>query len=497
MGEDQEHHDTEETLIQERLRKLEELKGKGVTPYPYAFEKTRHAAALAEEFERLKKEEHSDEKVSVAGRLMQLRRMGKVTFAHLQDESGRIQLYFRANDLPRYDELRLYDLGDIIGASGTVFRTKTGELTVYVREFSLLAKTVRPLPEKYHGLRDTETRYRQRYLDLMMNPEVRKTFVTRATVIKLIRAYLDDAGFLEVETPTLQAVYGGGHAKPFTTHHNALDLPLYLRISNELYLKRLLVGGYERVYEIVKDFRNEGIDSTHNPEFTQVEWYEAWGDYGTGMRRFEELIAGIALKIHGTTKITYQGKDLDLSTPWKRLRMVDAIKEYAGLDAEHATVEELRSFMSEKKIAFKESDTRGQLLAALFEETCEEHLFQPAFIIDHPIETTPLCKPMRSGDATFVERFEPYIAGMEVGNAYSELNDPLLQRKLFEEQVKQRESGDDEAHPMDEDFVTALEYGMPPTSGVGLGIDRIVMIMTDAASIRDVILFPLMKPREE
>lgn len=486
---------SEDRLRQERIKKISELREAGIEPYPYSYEQTHHATDILEKHGKLKPETTTKDVVSVAGRVVLLRKMGKATFGHVQDESGRIQFYAREDELGEaYTAIRKLDLGDWLGVKGEVFTTKSGEVTVRAREAVMLCKAVRPLPEKHHGLKDVETRYRKRHLDLIANPKVRDTFRARAEIIRAMRRYLDKRGFLEVETPTLQPVYGGASARPFITHHNALKQDLYLRISDELYLKRLLVGGFERVYEICKDFRNEGVDTSHNPEFTMLEWYMAYGDYETGMQMFEEIIAEAAQASVGTTKLTYQGKKLDLTPPWKRARMTDLIKEHAGIDVLTKSLEELRSFCDEHNIAYEQRDAWGVLVGHIFEEFCEQHLFQPTFVIDHPIETTPLCKPLRDGDTRFVERFEPFIAGMEVGNAYSELNDPLLQRKLFEDQHELKMVGDEEAHPMDEDFLEAIEQGMPPTSGVGIGVDRIAMILTDSPSIRDVILFPALRP---
>ncbi len=487
----------EERLRLERIKKAAALREQGINPYPYRYEQTHHAADILQAHDGLAPDTTTDENVSIAGRVVLLRKMGKATFGHLQDASGRIQFYAREDELGEaYRVIRKLDLGDWLGVSGVVFTTKSGEITVRARSTELLCKAIRPLPDKYHGLKDVEARYRRRHLDLIANPRVRDTFLARTTIIKALRAYLDERGFIEVETPTLQPVYGGANARPFITHHNALKQDLYLRISDELYLKRLLVGGFERVYELCKDFRNEGVDTSHNPEFTMLEWYMAYGDYETGMRMFEEIVAAAATAVHGTTKLHYQGRELDLTPPWRRARMVDLIKEHAGIDVLKKNDEALRRFCDDNNIPYEQNDSWGLLVSHIFEERCEQELFQPVFVIDHPIETTPLCKPLRNGDERFVERFEPFIAGMEVGNAYSELNDPILQRKLLTEQHARRAAGDEEAHPMDEDFLEAIEHGMPPTSGVGLGVDRIVMLLTDSPSIRDVILFPALRPEE-
>ncbi len=480
-----------EEMRKERLKKLEELKKLGVNPYPYSFEKNSSSAELQAKYSSLKPGDVTKDAVSFAGRILLKRDMGKVQFMHLQDEKGRVQAYFKKDTLKeQFKLLKLLDLGDFLGVEGFMFKTKMGEVTIHVERFSLLAKALLPPPEKYHGLKDKELRYRKRYLDLMMNKEVRELFEKRSIIIKEIRSFLDEKGFLEVETPTLQPVYGGAAARPFITKHNALDMTMYLRISDELYLKRLLVGGYEKVYEICKDFRNEGIDKSHNPEFTMIEWYQAYGDYNTGMEMVENLVARLALKIHGSTKIKYQGRELNLTPPWKRMTMKEALQEHGSLNVDCLTREELLEKAKELGLEVEDETPRGLIVEALFEELCEPQLWQPTFITEFPIETTPLCKPLRTGDQSLVERFEPYIACMEVGNAYSELNDPLLQRELF---LAERKG--DESHPLDLDFLEALEHGMPPTSGVGLGVDRLVMILLDQPSIRDVILFPTLRPK--
>ena len=486
-------------LIAERKKKLDEIRAMGINPYPYSFEKKDDAAEILKKNKGLKAESHTKQEVSIAGRIVLLRMMGKASFAHVLDETGKIQIYVKQDNVgeKNYKLWKKLDLGDLIGVEGTIFATKTGEVTIEAKKVTLLAKALRPLPEKFHGLKDVEQRYRKRYVDLIVNPEVRETFVIRSRIIKAIREFLDSRGFLEVETPVLQPLYGGAAAKPFITYHNTLKQELYLRISNELYLKRLNVGGFEKVYEIVHDFRNEGIDTTHNPEFTQVEWYENYKDYKHGMKMFEQIVEYAAKKAIGTTKVEFDGHKIDLKAPWKRLRMVDACKEIAGFEIENKTKTEIQKEMTKRKIPFKKNMSRGELIVEFFEETCEDKLIQPTFIIDHPVESTPLCKPLRDGNKEFVERFEPYIAGMEMGNSYSELNDPILQRKFLEEQQKKLSEGDEEANPLDEDFLEAMEQGMPPMSGVGLGIDRIVMIITGNPSIRDIILFPAMKPEEK
>lgn len=483
-----------EKLVEEKKQKLEELR-KLVNPYPHSFEPTHKATDVLKH--KLKPDEELKERVTLAGRIVLLRRMGKASFFHIEDGTGRIQAFITKEKVGNsYDVFKLLSLGDIVGISGTVFATKTGETTIHVQELTVLCKAIQPMPEKHHGVKDTEIRYRKRYLDLMTNKDSRERFRARSKIISSMRAYLDGKGFLEVETPALQPIYGGAAAKPFVTKHNALDMKLYLRISDELYLKRLIVGGFERVYEICKDFRNEGIDTSHNPEFTMLEWYMAYGDYNTGMQMFEEIIGAACKAVHGKTWVTYDGQKIDFSAPWPREKMTELIKKHANINVLKEDVAGLRTFCDKNSIPYGKSDAWGVLVQHIFEETCEKHLIQPTFVIDHPIETTPLCKPLRDGDERFVERFEAFCAGMEICNAYTELNDPVLQRKLLDDQNELRMTGDDEAHPMDEDFLQAIEYGMPPTSGMGIGIDRIAMLLTDTQSIRDVILFPTLRPEE-
>lgn len=486
----------ENKLVKERINKLNEIRSWGINPYPYTFDKKHSTVDLISKYSDLEAEEKRDVKVSIAGRIMFLRNMGKAAFFNIQDQDGKIQCYIRKDDVnDQYKVFKKCDVGDIVGIKGTIFKTKKGELTVHVKEFELLCKSIQPLPEKYHGLKDVELRYRQRYVDLIMNPEVRDVFRKRTVIHHTIKRILDSEGFLEVATPVLQEIYGGASAKPFVTHHNTLKCDLYLRISNELYLKRLLVGGFEKVYEFVKDFRNEGVDTTHNPEFTQVEWYEAYTDYHRSMELFEKVYSECCKAVNGSTKVTYQGEEIDFKVPWRRATMAELIKEYTKLDILKKSREDLADYCAKENIESKGSSW-GAFVEAIFEDKCEKYLIQPIFVMNHPIESTPLCKPLR-GDERFVERFEPYCNGWELGNSYSELNDPILQKKLLKDQVKRGRGGEEETHPMDEDFINAMEIGMPPASGVGIGVDRMVMLLTDSASIRDVIFFPTMKPKTE
>jgi len=485
-------------LVQDRLKKVEELRAAGINPYPYAFAQTHHAADILTKHAKLKPEEKTTDKVAIAGRVVLFRNMGKLAFGQVMDASGTIQVMLSKKELEKsWPVVERVDMGDFIGVTGVVVATRTGEITVYASGVELLAKSLRPLPDKHKGLQDTETKYRKRYLDLIANPQIKETFVKRSTIIKTMRNYLDGLGFVEVETPTLQPIYGGAAARPFTTHHHALDLKLYLRISDELYLKRLLVGGFERVYEICKDFRNEGVDTRHNPEFTMLEWYMAYGDYNDGMRMFEELMGRCCMAVNGTTTAEFQGKTLEFKAPWRRVKMTDLIKEHAKIDVTKKDAKELAEFCKKHGVEHGKKDTWGILVQHLFEHFCEEHLVQPTFVIDHPIETTPLCKPLRDGDNRLVERFEAFCAGMEICNAYSELNDPALQKRLLQNQHELKMAGDEEANLMDEDFIEAIEHGMPPTSGLGVGIDRVVMLLTGKPSIRDVIFFPTMKPQSK
>ncbi|NMC76086.1 MAG: lysine--tRNA ligase, partial [Candidatus Methanofastidiosa archaeon] len=433
------------------------------------------------------------------GRLMSKRVHGKAGFSDIYDRYGKIQLYIKIDDVgeEKLKEYKTFDIGDLLSVKGKVFKTKTGEITLHITDFELVAKSLKPLPEKFHGLKDPDLKYRQRYVDLIINQDVRETFMKRTAIIKAIREFLDNKNYIEVETPILATIASGASARPFTTHHNALSLDMYLRIATELYLKRLIVGGFERVYEIGKDFRNEGIDVRHNPEFTMIELYEAYADYNDMMEITENMVAYACKKVNGTTKITYEGTEIDLTPPWRRITMVDAVKEYAGVDFSNVkTDEEARTIAKEKHVELKKElkdCTKGDILNALFEEYGEKNMIQPTFICDYPVEISPLTKKKR-GNPEFTERFEGFIYGREICNAYSELNDPIVQKERFLQQLKERELGDDEAYMMDDDFINSLEIGMPPTGGMGMGIDRLVMFLTDSSSIRDVILFPTMKP---
>lgn len=493
-----------EQLKHERINKADQLRLMGFNPYPYRYERSHWAQAIKDTFP-----ETAGLMMTLAGRLMALRRHGQVTFADLADSSGRIQLYLRADRLgeEQYEVLNLLEPGDFVGVQGQVFKTKMGEITVKVDSLEVLAKAIRPLPDKWHGLQDIETRYRQRYVDLVMNPEIRQVFVARARIIQIIRRILDSHGFLEVETPTLQPLYGGASARPFVTFYNALGHDFYLRIANELYLKRLIVGGFEGVYEICKDFRNEGMDRTHNPEFTQVEFYWAYRDYQDMMALTEQIFTTIALDLKGVLSIEWEGHQIDLTPPWPRCPMLDLIAEWSGVCVNHLSDEALRRAVEPiyrrhlrddadklaRTLAQLPDLNRGQLIDELFELTVEPHLTGPIFVTDYPVEISPLAKIHRH-DPGLTERFELFILGREMANSFSELNDPLDQRRRFEQQQRQIEAGDEEAQPLDEDFLRAMEYGMPPTGGAGIGIDRLTMFFTNQASIQDVILFPHMRP---
>ncbi len=480
-------------LMQIRRDKLKELQEEGKDPYEITkFNRTNTAGEIKSNYEKFEQKD-----VTVAGRIIAKRIMGKASFCTIQDSNEKIQSYVSINDLGEesYKAFKTYDIGDIIGITGFVFKTRTEEISVHAKEVTLLSKSLRPLPEKFHGLKDIDLRYRQRYVDLIVNPEVKNTFILRSKIIKEVKAYLDQKGYLEVDTPILSTIAGGAAARPFITHHNTLDLDMYLRIANELYLKRLIVGGFDKVYEMGRMFRNEGMDIKHNPEFTNIELYSAYEDYNDMMDLTEDLFRTVAQKVLGTAKITYQGTDIDLETKWKRLSMIEAIKEVTGVDFNTInTDEEAIKIAKEKDVEIDENkQTRGNIINSFFEEFVEETLIQPTFIYDYPIEVSPLTKK-KPADNRLTERFEVFIGGREYGNAYSELNDPIDQYERFKKQVEAREAGDEEANMMDEDFIQALEYGMPPTGGLGIGIDRMIMLLTDSASIRDVLLFPTMKP---
>ncbi|HWQ72924.1 MAG TPA: lysine--tRNA ligase [Desulfitobacteriaceae bacterium] len=486
--------DNEHDLWRIRLDKLDLLRQGGIEPYADRYERTHKALNIIDEFEQLQGQE-----VRVAGRMMSKRDQGKVIFAHIQDFSGRVQIYIKKDDVgaDNFELISKFDVGDIIGVQGTVFRTRRGEISVHAQTVQLLSKAMRPLPEKFHGLTNVEARYRQRYVDLIVNPDVREVFVTRSKIIQAMREFLDSREFLEVETPTLHAVAGGATARPFITHHNTLDMDLYLRIALELPLKRLIVGGFEKVYEIGRNFRNEGISIKHNPEFTMMELYLAYANYEDIMKLTEDMIAAITEKVHGTLKVNYQEEILDFTVPWRRLSMLDGIREYCGVDFTKITGDEqARAVALEKGLKIDAFCTRGKIINEFFETFVEPKLIQPTFVTGHPVEISPLAR-RNAQNPEFTDRFEVFVYGRELGNAFSELNDPIDQRQRFEDQVAERAGGDDEAHMMDEDFINALEYGLPPTGGLGIGIDRLVMFLTDSPSIRDVILFPTMRPRED
>ena len=474
-----------------RREKLAQYEEDNIYPFGQRFVVQHKALQIKDEFR-----EFDGQPVVLAGRLMTIRSHGKTAFANLRDLSGDIQVYFRKDVMGEeaYKYVKMLDMGDIVGIEGHVFKTQKGEITVKVNKLTLLSKSLRPLPEKWHGLKDTELRYRQRYVDLIVNPGVRDTFVKRTKIVAKIREYLNSKQFMEVETPMMHAIPGGAAARPFITHHNALDIDIYMRISPELYLKRLIVGGLERVYEINRSFRNEGVSIRHNPEFTMMESYQAYGNFEDAIALTEGVVSYCAKEVLGTTKINYQGMDIDLTPPWNRITMQEGIKQYTGEDFDAIeTLSEARAIADRLNVEYTEADGIGKIMNLCFEEHVEENLMQPTVVYGHPVEISPLAKQNREKPLT-TERFEVFIYGRELANGYSELNDPIDQKQRFENQLKEREAGDDEAHRMDEDFVTALEYGLPPTAGLGIGIDRLVMFLTDSASIRDVLLFPLMKP---
>ncbi|MEQ2401170.1 lysine--tRNA ligase [Peptoniphilus sp. CLA-SR-H025] len=486
---------TEDANLNEMLllkrQKLDELKSEGKDPFVNeTYDVTARSKDIKEEFK-----EDEEREVSIAGRVMSKRRHGKICFLDVRDSLGTIQVFARKDVLEdKYEEVKGLDIGDIVGVKGLVFKTEAGEITVRATDLTLLSKSLQILPEKFHGLKDPDLRYRQRYVDLIVNPEVKDVFIKRNQIIKKIREFLDNKGFLEVETPILGTVAGGANARPFYTHHNTLDIDMQLRIANELFLKRLIVGGFEKVYEMGKMFRNEGMDPKHNPEFTNIELYQAYVDYEEMMRITENLFEYVALEVLGTDTINYQGTEISLKAPWKRITMIDAVKKYADVDFnEIDTDEKAREIAREKGLEISDHDTWGKILSEMFEEFCEEHLVEPTFVIGHPVEVSPLAK-RNPKDPRLTQRFEAFINTWEFANAFSELNDPIDQRERFEAQVAEKEAGDDEAHPMDSDFINAIEVGLPPTGGLGIGVDRMIVLLTDQPSIRDVLLFPTMKP---
>ena len=484
-------------LMKERLEKLKNLKEQGKDPFEICkVNRTHTSKEIKDNYDELEEKD-----VVIAGRLMSKRVHGKAGFSDVNDRYGKMQLYIKIDDVgeEKLKEFKTFDIGDFVWIKGFVFKTRTGEVTIHVKDFELVAKALQPLPEKWHGLKDPDLRYRQRYVDLVINQDVRDTFMKRTAIMRYIREYLDNKDFIEVETPILSPIAGGAAARPFITHHNALDIDLYLRIATELYLKRLIVGGFEKVYELGKDFRNEGMDVRHNPEFTMIEIYEAYKDYNDMMELTENLIAYVCEKVLGTTKVEYEGTEIDFKPPWKRISMLDAVKEYSGVDFneiknDEEAREEAKKHNLELKKELKDC-SKGDILSAMFEEFCEEKFIQPTFVYDYPVEISPLSKKKKE-DPDYTERFEGFIYGREICNAYSELNDPIVQKERFLQQLKERELGDDEAFAMDEDFINALEIGMPPTGGLGIGVDRLIMFLTNSSSIRDVILFPTMKPIE-
>ena len=480
-------------MLQLRRQKLQDLRDQGKDPFlNEKYDVTHKSKDIKEDYDSLEGTE-----VSLAGRIMSKRGQGKVSFSDIQDSEGRVQLFIKKDNIgeEEYELFKTYDIGDIIGIVGEVFKTKTEEVSIRVSKITLLTKSLQILPEKFHGLKDPDLRYRQRYVDLIMNPEVKENFIKRTRVIKSIRSFLDDRGYLEVETPILTTVAGGAAAKPFVTHHNTLDIDMQLRIANELYLKRLIVGGFDKVYEMGRMFRNEGMSVKHNPEFTSIELYSAYEDYEDMMSITEELIAHCATELSGTTLVEFQGREIDFKVPWKRVSMHDLVEEKTGIDFYAlSSDEEARSIAKDKlKLEVKDSMTKGHIVNLAFEEFGEADLIQPTFVLHHPVEVSPLAK-RNAENPHYTNRFEAFANGWELANAFSELNDPIDQKERFEEQLRQRAAGDDEAHPMDEDFINALEVGLPPTGGLGIGIDRMIMLLTNSASIRDILFFPTMRP---
>jgi len=497
--------ETGEEIRNIRLKKIEKLKSQGINPYPYKFERSHFSEDVINQFEKLNT---GGDLISVAGRIMSIRGHGKAGFGHIHDSKGKIQIYIREDQIGKdgVELFRMLDIGDLVGVKGKVFKTRTEEITILVNELTLLAKAIRPLPivkEKegngkvilFDQFSDKEQRYRQRYIDLIVNPDVREVFIARSKIISSIRRYLEDLGFLEVETPILQPIYGGAFARPFITHLNALNMKLYLRIADELYLKRLIIGGFDGVFEFAKDFRNEGMDRLHNPEFTMLEIYVAYKDYKYIMELLEDMISKITLDVCGTTKIGFQGIDIDFAPPWERMNIYEAIEKFTGIDIEKYDLSRLKDIVKEMDMEIEDFWDRGKIIEKIFDEKVEKNITDPVFITDYPIEISPLAKRHRE-KAGLVERFESIIAGKEIANAFSELNDPIDQKERFSKQMELRKKGDLEAQVLDEDFLTAMEYGMPPTGGIGIGIDRLVMLLTNSPSIRDVIFFPQMRPKE-
>jgi len=489
------------SLLKQRFEKAEKLEKQGINLFPNTFRKKHDIIEIKEKYKSLSNEELEkvEEQSVIAGRLMAVRSFGKATFAHIQDGSDRIQIFLQQKELgaDKYKFFKKLDIGDIIGVIGKPFLTKTGELTLNVSDFELVTKSLRPLPEKFHGLKDVEARYRQRYVDLIVNPKVREIFRTRTKILKLIRQYLDERGFMEVETPMMQVIPGGATAKPFETYHNALGMKLYLRIAPELYLKRLLVGGFERVYEINRNFRNEGISTQHNPEFTMLEFYMAYADYNDLFKITEDMFSYLAQEILGSQKVNYQGNEIDLTPPWNKLSFYESLEKIGGLSKDqYQDIEKAKNLVRELGENVKEYESLGKIQTKLFDLLVEPKLIQPHFIYHYPTEVSPLSR-RNDKDPSITDRFELFITGREMANAFSELNDPRDQKKRFEEQVKEKAKGEEEAHFMDQDYVRALEYGMPPAAGEGIGIDRLVMLFTDSPSIREVILFPLLKPEKD
>ena len=486
----------EEQIISERMRKIIELRKAGIEPYPNRYDKTHSSSQITEEFGKLKNEEKAKKNVKVAGRVMVIRDMGKIIFAQIQDYSGKIQAVMQEKETPER-EIEFFkkyiDSGDFIGVEGMPVRTKRGEMSVLASKVTLLTKSILPLPEKWSGLQDKEERYRRRYLDLVMNPEVMQVFDKRSRILRLLRDFLDERGFIEIDTPMIQPLYGGGAAKPFISELNALKMRVYLAISHELYIKRLIVGGFEKLYVMNRVFRNEGVDATHNPEFTILETMWGYMDYRANMNLFEEMVEYVAKKLLGTTKINYQGTEIELRRPWKRMTMYEAIKKHAGIDVDKMSDKELMEFIDDKNIRLKTEFRRGLAIEEIFSELAQKNLIQPTIIYDYPADTSPLAK-QKPGNEDICERFEPFINGWELGNNYSEMNDPIRLKEVLMEQTEFMKRGDEEAAPYDEDFVRALEIGMPPTSGLGLGVDRLIMLLTNQPSIRDIIFFPFMKP---